>query len=150
MRWLVILTWLSVLALPARAVDFPAPVTLPSFALSGALEELRFSEVEFPARGQQVKLQGRIWRGDVEAPGKAGDARATLAAIVGEMQQGGWEVMMRDDPANPPMATFKLLKDGKEFWALVSIYERPKVTLVAVGPPPAKNRFRKPSEQRLR
>jgi len=139
MRSLVILSLVLAFAPAARAVDFPAPVTLPALPLVGTLQETRHGELEFPSRGKKEVLQGRISRGEVAYAEKLGaDPKAALAAIVAEMQRGGWEVMMRDDPAIPPLASFKLTRDGKDYWTLISVHDRAQVTLVAVGPAPLK------------
>ena len=68
--------------------------------------------------------------------GRAGtpDPENALAGIVNEMQKGGWEVMLRDKPRNPPLATLKLTtKDNKEVWASVEVFDTARVLVIEPG-----------------
>ena len=67
-----------------------------------------------------------------------GDARAALGGIVGEMQAAGWEVMLRDEPRVPPLATLKHRKNGREVWAQVEVQDRARITWLEPGLPAAR------------
>lgn len=138
MHFVVIVTLLLAFATGASGAGagaFPPPVALNTYPVM-AVEAARFGEIEFPGRQQKEVRRGRIWRGDVMYQGKAGpNPRRALITMIDEMTAAGWEVMLRDEPGNPPLASLKYEKDGKEWWALISVYEHAKVTILEVGPP---------------
>ena len=133
MRALVIAATLLFVG-PALAEGFPPPVAFSTYPVVG-VESVRYGELEFPSREKKEVLKGRIWRGDVIYSARATDPRRALAVLIDDLVKAGWEVMLRDEPGNPPLASLKYSKDGKDWWALISVFDRAKVTVLEVGPP---------------
>lgn len=114
-----------------QAVAFPA---LPAMAQSGQ----SYGQHEFILRDRTVHLRGRLWTTDFDYSAAAPDARAALDGIVRDMQAAGWEVMLRDEPRVPPLATLKHRRDGREVWAQVEVVDRARITWLEPGLPQAR------------
>ena len=125
--------------LAALAARFPPYASLPRLPIANdAVEVESFGQAEFVTR-ERVQLQrGRIWLGYLVYARQHDDPRKALAAIVTEMEKGGWQVMYRDEPRHPPLATLMREKDGRVSWASVEIFEQARVAILEVGPPRAK------------
>lgn len=121
-----------------RAVSFPP---LPAASQAGS----SYAQHEFVLRDRTVKLRGRLWTTEFEYAGREADARAALGAIVGEMQGAGWEVMLRDEPRKPPLATLKHRRGGREVWAQVEVMDTARVTWLEPGLPEARLTLPPPS-----
>jgi hypothetical protein len=89
-------------------------------------------EVEFILRDKTEVHRGRVWVGYLDYQKAWGENRRdALAGIVSEMQKGGWEVLLRDEPRNPPLATLKLTtKDNRDVWASVEVLDQARVLLL--------------------
>ncbi len=121
------------------AVSFPA---LPAAAQAGQ----SYAQHEFILRDRTVKLRGRLWSTDFDySTAQAGNARAALDAIVADMGKAGWEVLLRDEPRNPPLATLKHGRDGRELWAQVEVVEAARITWLEPGLPAARLTFPAPT-----
>src|SRR5687768_13912420 len=90
-----------------QAIAFPP---LPATSQAG----MSYAQHEFIMRDRTVKLRGRLWTTDFEYTARSADARAALGAIIRDMQGAGWEVLLRDEPRIPPLATLKHKRDGRE------------------------------------
>ena len=132
---------LLALYLPAAAAaGFPRSVTLPDLPLvHGTVEVKPWGKEEFIERdGKSQVIGGKVWLGYLDYVPKWGESkRNALAGIINEMEKGGWEVLLRDEPSVPPLATLKLReRDGTELWARVEIFEQARVAVLEPGPPP--------------
>jgi len=115
-----------------QAVVFPS---MPATAQAGQT----YGQHEFVLRDRTVTLRGRLWTTDFDyAAVQAGDARSALGRILADMQAAGWDVMLRDEPRVPPLATLKNRRDGREVWAQVEVAERARVTWLEPGLPAAR------------
>lgn len=116
---------------------FPLPHTLPRLALAhDGVEQESFGQVEVVLRGTAEVKRGRTWLGYlVFADAWGEDPRNALAGIVHEMEAGGWETLLRDEPRVPPMATLHLRRDGRELWARVEVFEQARLAIVEPGGP---------------
>lgn len=128
------------LPVAALAASFPRTVTLPDLPFArGGVEIKPWGKEEFIRDGANQTLGGKVWLGYIDYQDEWGENRRNaLAGIVHEMQKGGWEVVFRDEPAVPPLATLKLReKDGTELWARIEIFELARVAVLEPGPPPS-------------
>ena len=117
----------------------PAYLTLPVPIRPGDVNHENYGQHEFTLRDKTAIHRGKYWDAYVDYTAKLGeDPRRALVAFVDAMQKGGWETVMRDEPRNPPMATFHFTKNGKDAWAEVFTGEQAKVTVVESGVPTAK------------
>ena len=117
----------------AYAAHFPAYVALPDLPIDkNAVESIAKAESEFILRDQTEVLRGRAWLGYLDYRAKWGEnKRDVLAGIVREMEQGGWEVLLRDEPRVPPLATLKFTtKDNKEVFATVEVFDKARVLVL--------------------
>jgi hypothetical protein len=115
------------------AARFPAYVALPDLPLDkNAVEAIEKAESEFILREKTELLRGRAWLGYLDYRAQWGDnKRDVLAGIVREMEQGGWEVLLRDEPRVPPLATLKFTtKDNKEVFATVEVFDKARVLVL--------------------
>ena len=104
--------------------SFPKYVTLPAVPVDGrTFVTDEHGESEFPLRGSKETHRGRVWLGYLDYGSRwKENRRAALDGIVASLKAGGWEVMMLDAPANPPIATLKITtKDNKVAWAKVEV-----------------------------
>ena len=110
MRLLVVVAFLMSAAV-ARAAGFPSYLPLPApVKIVGEVEVQGYGQVEFAVRGKAEVVRGKTWRGQVDAAGLGADKRY-FAPFVEAFVRAGWEVMLRDEPANPPIATFKRTRE---------------------------------------
>lgn len=114
-----------------QAVSFPP---LPAASQAG----MTYAQHEFIMRDRTVKLRGRLWTTDFEYAARGADARAALGAIIRDMQGAGWEVLLRDEPRIPPLATLKHKRDGREVWAQVEVADTARITWLEPGLPSAR------------
>ena len=103
--------------------SFPKYVTLPALPIdAGSFVKDEHGEGEFALRGSKETHRGRVWLGYLDYSRWKADRRAALEGIVESLRKGGWEVMLLDAPANPPIATLKIAtKDNKVAWARVEV-----------------------------
>jgi hypothetical protein len=114
-----------------QAISFPP---LPAASQAGTT----YAQHEFVMRDRTVKLRGRLWTTDFEYAARDADARAALGAIIRDMQGAGWEVLLRDEPRVPPLATLKHKRDGREVWAQVEVADAARITWLEPGLPSAR------------
>jgi outer membrane protein OmpA-like peptidoglycan-associated protein len=127
-------------SLAAAAAGFPPYATLPQlpFANDG-VEHENYGQAEFTLKDKTDVFRGKHWAADlVYAPKWGDDPRKALAQLVRELEKGGWQVVIRDDPSNPPYATMHYTKDGKDAYVKLEIFEQARVTLVERGLPTVK------------
>lgn len=126
----------ALLAFPfagAYAGSYPRYVTLPDLPIDKrAVDTDARAESEFILRDKTEVHRGKAWLGYLDYKGKWGDdKRQALEGIVAAMQKGGWEVMLRDEPRIPPLATLKLTTDdNKVVWASVEVFETARVLVL--------------------
>jgi hypothetical protein len=123
------------LGLPAAhaARQFPPFVTLPDLPIDKrAVDTDDHGRSEFVLRDKTEVHRGKVWLGYLEYRGRWGeDRRAALGAIVDALKKGGWEVMMIDEPRQPPLATLKLTtKDNRVAWASVEMFDTARVLVL--------------------
>jgi hypothetical protein len=110
----------------------PEYASLPNLPIDASTVEPEKREVEFILRDKTEVHRGRVWVGYLDYQKAWGEnRREALAGIVSEMQKGGWEVMLRDEPRNPPLATLKLTtKDNRDVWASVEVLDQARVLML--------------------
>jgi hypothetical protein len=121
------------LASAYAASSFPRAVTLPAMPIDKhAVDVHKDAESEFILREKTEVHRGTVHLGYLDYRGKWGaDKRAALEAIVAALKKGGWEVMMIDEPRQPPLATLKLItRDNKVFWASVEMFETARLLVL--------------------
>ena len=128
------------LAVAASAAGFPPYATLPALPLANdGVEHENYGQAEFVLKEKTDVFRGKYWSGWlVYAPKWGEDARKALAQLVRELEKGGWQVVIRDDPSNPPYATLRYSKDGRDAYVKVEVFEQAHVTLVERGMPTTK------------
>ena len=133
MRFLVALAGMLLVAGIACAAPsgFPAAVTLPDVVRTkGDVKTESYGQVQFTMRDKTELVRGKKWTGLVQVTGFAPEDRHYLDAIADTMEKGGWEVLLRDVPRNPPLVTLRRTADKKEVW--VSIEGLPGEAALAV------------------
>ena len=123
--------------LVAFGATFPPYASLPKLPIANeAVEVESYGQAEFVTRAKPELVRGKRWTGSlVYAPAWGDEAKNALSGIVKEMEKGGWQVMYRDEPRNPPLATLKLARDAREAWANVEVFSEAVVTIVERGMP---------------
>jgi outer membrane protein OmpA-like peptidoglycan-associated protein len=130
---------LAALAFAAHAVSFPPYVSLPVPVPADAVNHETYGQAEFTLRDKTEIHKGKYWSAYMPYTQKLGeDPRKALVAFIEAMQKAGWQVVLRDEPSNPPIASFHYTRDGKDAWALISTGEDAKVTVVESSGPSAK------------
>ena len=72
-----------------------------------------------------------MWLGYLDYKAWGPDKRLVLERIVAALKKGGWEVMMLDEPRQPPLATLKLTTDdNRVMWASVEVFETARVLVL--------------------
>ena len=115
------------------ASSFPRSVTLPALPIEKQTVDVHArGESEFILRDKTEVHRGKVWLGYLDYKGKWGpDKRLALDRIVESLKAGGWEVMMRDEPRQPPLATLKLTTDdNRVLWASVEIFETARLLVL--------------------
>jgi hypothetical protein len=115
------------------ARGYPSFVTLPNLPIDkNAVDTDSKAESEFILRDKTELHRGKVWLGYLNyQKAWGGDRRDALNGIVRELEKGGWEVMMRDEPRNPPLATLKLTTDdNKVMWASVEVFDKARVLVL--------------------
>lgn len=146
MRALVVVAALLA-AVTAQAAGFPPYLPLPApVKIRGDVAVEGYGQAEFAVRGKAEVVRGKTWRGSVDATGLGG-AKLYFTPLVESFVHAGWEVMLRDEPSNPPIATFKRVKDGRETWASTEgSAEAVAVVVVEQGNPSARLQLEAPVE----
>lgn len=128
---------LSLVPTAAAAPGFPVAHTLPRLPLAhDGVEQESFGKLEVVLREKAEIKAGRTWLGYLVYDKAWGDdPRDALAGIVREMETGGWETLLRDEPRVPPMATLRLKRGGRELWARVEVFEQARLAIVETGVP---------------
>jgi hypothetical protein len=115
------------------AHSYPRVVTIPALPIDkSSVDVHKDSESEFILREKTEVHRGTVYLGYLDYRGKWGaDKRAALEAIVGSLKKGGWEVMMIDEPRQPPLATLKLTTDdNRVLWASVEMFETARLLVL--------------------
>ncbi len=132
MRALVFVAALA-LASSAGAAGFPAYLPLPPpVKIKGDVAVESFGQFQFTLRDRTEVVRGKTWKGLVDASALGGPQdRRVLGKMADEMTRAGWEVMLRDEASNPPLATFRQVKIGRETWASTEGWP-PEMTVIVV------------------
>lgn len=133
-RLIAVAAFAGAALLPAYAASsFPRAVTLPAIPIDKrAVDVDAKGESEFILRDKTEVHRGRVWLGYLAYKEKWGpDKRAALERIVASLKGGGWEVMMLDEPRQPPLATLKLTTDdNRVMWASVEIFDTARLLVM--------------------
>jgi OmpA-OmpF porin, OOP family len=140
------LVHLFFVAQTAMAAAFPPYAPLPSLpAANEGVTHESYGQAEFTLKEKTQVFRGKSWTAHFIYADKWGDdPRVALARYVDALQKAGWSVVMRDDPANPPSATLRYLKDGKDAYVKLEIFEQAAVTMVEIGLPTVKLQLEPP------
>jgi len=123
----------------AAAPAMPAYVAVPVAIPSGELTYENYGQHEFTLRDKTEIHRGKHWTVFASYTDKLGDdPRRALVAFASAMKKGGWDVVMQDEPRNPPLATFHYAKNGKDAWAEIEIGEQAGIRVIESGLPSAK------------
>ena len=114
------------------ASSFPKSVTLPALPIDKrAVDVDPKGESEFILRDKTEVHRGKVWLGYLDYKAWGADKRLVLERIVDALKKGGWEVMMLDEPRQPPLATLKLVTDdNRVLWASVEVFETARVLVL--------------------
>ena len=115
------------------ASAYPRAVTVPAMPIHKQSVDIhKNAESEFILREKTEVHRGTVHLGYLDYRGKFGaDKRAALEAIVDALKKGGWEVMLIDEPRQPPLATLKLTtNDNKVWWASVEMFETARLLVL--------------------
>ena len=130
----------SFLAATAHAVPpFPKYFSSPVPVNAADANYENYGQYEFTLRDKTEVKRGHYWHVYADYTQKLGDdPRRALGAFVDAMQKAGWQVVLRDEPRNPPLATFHYTKDGKDAWASIVTSEQVRIDMVEGGVQPAR------------
>jgi len=145
-RFLAVL--LLCLAWVAHAQKFPPYATFPMPVAGEGVEHENYGQAQFVLKDKSEVYRGKLWRGFLDYGG--GDARNALAFIIRDLEKGGWQVVTRDDPANPPSATLRYTRDGKDAWARIEVFDQASVVVVERGMPTVKLQLEPPRPGAMR
>jgi hypothetical protein len=114
------------------AQSFPKAVTLPALPIDKQAVDIHAgAESEFILREKTEVHRGKVWLGYLDYRKWGPDKRAALERIVDSLKKGGWEVMMLDEPRQPPLATLKLTTDdNRVMWASVEVFETARLLVL--------------------
>jgi hypothetical protein len=115
------------------ASTFPRAVTLPELPIDKhAVDVHANGESEFILRDKTEVHRGKVWLGYLAYNDRWGpDKRLALDRIVESLKTGGWEVMMIDEPRQPPLATLRLITDdNRVMWASVEMFETARLLVL--------------------
>jgi len=115
------------------ARSFPGAVTVPALPLDKkAVDVHPGAESEFVLRDKTEVHRGKVWLGYLEYRAAWGpDKRLALERIVESLRKGGWEVMLIDEPRQPPLATLRLTTDdNRVMWASVEMFETARLLVL--------------------
>jgi hypothetical protein len=114
------------------AQSFPRAVTLPALPIDKRTVDVHATgESEFILRDKTEVHRGKVWLGYLDYSKWGQDKRAALEGIVASLKKGGWEVMMIDEPRQPPLATLKLTTDdNRVMWASVEVFETARLLVL--------------------
>jgi len=114
------------------APSFPRAVTLPALPIDKqAVDVHAKGESEFVLRDKTEVHRGKVWLGYLDYRKWGPDKRLALDRIVASLKQGGWEVMLIDEPRQPPLATLKLTTDdNRVMWASVEMFDTARVLVL--------------------
>jgi hypothetical protein len=137
MRTIARLTLVAALAVAPlagayAAQSFPRAVTLPALPIEKHTVDVHANgESEFILRDKTEVHRGKVWLGYLDYRKWGPDKRTALDGIVESLRKGGWEVMMIDEPRQPPLATLKLTTDdNRVLWASVEIFETARLLVL--------------------
>jgi len=101
----------------AAPTGFPASVNIPSLNNVGEAPNVEtYGQWEFTLRDKTQVVRGKSWDKYVPFPKPYADEKLALPPLVDDLKKAGWEVLLYDLPRNPPLATLRLARDGKETW----------------------------------
>ena len=114
------------------AQSFPRAVTLPALPLEKHSVDVHASgESEFILRDKTEVHRGKVWLGYLDYAKWGPDKRVALERIVESLRKGGWEVMLLDEPRQPPLATLRLTTDdNRVMWASIEVFETARVLVL--------------------
>ncbi len=147
MRSLVVLAILiAALAAPARADTLPPTVAVGVPTLTDVVVE-NYGQTEVKvADGKDVVIAGKHWTTRLDTSKLPGDERAKWTALVGALQKAGWQLSLSGRDWNPPYASMKLVKAGKESWLFMWVGDDTSIEVVEKGDPTVKLALAPPTD----
>ena len=134
LRHFLVAAFASVALANSYAASYPSYASLPKLPIDkNSVEVDERGESEFVTRDKPETRRGRVYLGYLDYSKWGENKQDALAGIVNEMEKGGWEVMFRDEPAKPPLATLKRANEkdnSKDIWATVEVFDRKARVLV--------------------
>jgi OOP family OmpA-OmpF porin len=126
-------TWITVPAKPAQAI------VVENYGQTGF-------KVKGGDDGTDVVFAGKHWTIEFDTSTFTGDERQKWTTLVKSLEKGGWKLELSRQEWNPPYASMKLVKSGKESWLFMWVGDQTKVEVVEKGAPPSKIALAAPTE----
>ncbi len=154
MRPLVVSTALvaalvAALAAPGHADTLPPTVAVGVPTLTDVVVE-NYGQTEIKvddgSDGKDVVIAGKHWTTRLDASRLPGDDRAKWTALVGALQKAGWQLALSRRDWNPPYASMKLVKAGKESWLFMWVGDDTSLEVVEKGDPTVKLALAPPTD----
>src|SRR5262249_22418473 len=140
---------LIVLAGVARADELPSYVTVPAKPDREVVVE-NYGHTQIKVNrggdGEDVVVAGKHWVTELDTSQLPGDERAKRTAIVQALEKGGWKRELARQEWNPPYASMKLTKNGKESWLFMWIGDQTSIEVIEKGDPSTRLALAAPSD----
>jgi outer membrane protein OmpA-like peptidoglycan-associated protein len=91
-------------------------------------------------------VAGKHWETRLDASKLPGDERAKWKTITDALVKGGWQFVYSAQESNPPYASMKLVKGGKESWLFIWVADDSPFEVVEKGDPPNKLALTAPTD----
>jgi len=98
------------------------------------------------ADGKDVVLAGKHWEISLDTSKLAGDERQKYTALVDALTKSGWKVELGAQQWNPPYASMKLIKNGKETWLFMWVGDETTMEVIEKGDPTVKLALAAPTD----
>src|SRR4051812_32519735 len=151
MRSLLVATFVLTASFTLAAADpaLPPSVTLPIKASSEVTVE-NFGHAQFKVPegddGKDTVVEGKHWSTRLDISGMSGDERAKWATLVAALKKSGWTIVLGKQEWNPPYASMKLVKGGKETWLAFWVGDDLSLEVVEKGTPTVKLALTAPTD----
>jgi outer membrane protein OmpA-like peptidoglycan-associated protein len=96
--------------------------------------------------GKEVVIAGKHWTTELDTSKLAGDERQKWTALVDALQKSGWKIDLGKRDWNPPYASMKLAKAGKESWLFMWVGDQTQIEVVEKGDPTTKLALTPPTD----
>lgn len=87
---------------------------------------------------KDVVIAGKHWTTTLDTSKLAGDERQKHTTLVDALKKSGWTLVYDGRALNPPYASMKLVKGGKESWLFMWVGDETSIEVVEKGDPPNK------------